>query len=101
MPLVRRRADKHRRSFEWFVESKGHAAMSFLDFVHGRSEDQPSAMDDCYLVGDALDLVKQVRRKQDGPAFIGNCADNGAENIPANDRVETRGWFIKQQQFWP
>ena len=74
--------------------------MSRLDRVEGRTEHDPAAVDQCNVVGYAFDLVKQVRREQDGTPLLGDGANDRRQNLPAtigsspvdgSSRIKTSG----------
>jgi hypothetical protein len=51
-----------------------------------------------YTVGDALDLVYQMRRQQHGAALLGYRTNDRAEYVTANDGIEAAGGLVEQQQ---
>ena len=53
------------------------------------------------VIGDLLDFVEQVRREEHRAAFIGDGADDGAEDVAADDGIEAGRGFIEHQQFGP
>ena len=77
---------------------KSQHVMIREDVVEWRAQDDLARVNHGDVIGDALDFVKQVGREDNRAAFVGDSANDGAENILANDGIETGGWFIKQKQ---
>ena len=72
-----------------------------LDVVERAAEDDPPAIDQRDAVGHALDLVEQVRREEDRSPFLGDRADDRAEDVAADDRVEAARRLVEHEQFRP
>jgi len=60
--------------------------------------DDPALVDDRYVVGHSLDLVEQMRREQHGPAFVGDRADDRAQNVAPHERIETGRGLVEHEQ---
>src|SRR5207249_9736375 len=52
------------------------------------AEHDPAAADHRDVIGDLLHLLQQVGREQHGSPFTGDGANDGAEDVAADDRIE-------------
>ena len=64
----------------------------------GGVERDPPMVQQRHPVGDALDFVEQMRRKQDRSPLVGHRADDGRQNVAANHRVEATRRLVENQQ---
>ena len=80
--------------FPGFVEGDGDAVVAGFDLVEGSGEDDFSVDDHGELVGDAFDFFEEVGGEEDGAAFVGHGADDGGEDVAADDGVEAGGGFV-------
>ena len=76
-------------------------ACDLLDPIERIAEQDAARLDHRHLVGDALHFGQQVRREQHGAAFVGDRADDRAEDVAADDRIEAGRRLIEQQQLGP
>src|SRR5262249_52804844 len=69
-------------------EAQRHTAVALLDVIQRVAEDDPPRLDHGNAVRDALDLPEQVGGEEHGAALLGNRADDRAQDVTADDRVE-------------
>ena len=67
--------------------------------IHG--VDDPAAIDEGNLIGNLLDILRVVRRKQDAPPLVGHDVRQLPQDFVPRNWVEARGWFVQHQQFGP
>ena len=95
-------ARPRRRAGEAAVpESARDAAMRLLHGVKRRAQGDPALADHRDVIGDLLHLVQQVRRKEHRAAFVGDGADDGAEDVAADDGIEAGRRLVEHQQLGP
>src|SRR4051812_26752912 len=93
----RRRADARD---EDLIERR-HA---IADAVRGLEAGERGALDDAALldhrdvIRHLLHLVEQVRREQHGAPFVGDGAQDGAEDVAADDGVEPGRWLVEHEK---
>jgi hypothetical protein len=62
--------------------------MRLLHGVERRAQGNPVLADHRDVIGDLLHLVQQVRGEEHRAAFVGDGADDGAEDVAADDKIE-------------
>src|SRR5207245_6193356 len=76
-------------------------AVRFLDLVQRRAQNDSALTDHRDVISDLLHFFQQVRREKHCAAFIGNGANDGTEDVAANDGIESGRRLIQPEQFRP
>ena len=79
------------------VELHNAPLVRFLDFFHRHQHRQLALVDHRHIVGDAFDLVEQMRRKHDRAPLFRDGSHHHRENLPPRHRVQARRRFVEQQ----
>ncbi len=79
------------------VDLDDSAARAAGQLVDGTLADHPAVVDDRHRVAGALDLVEQVRRQDDGTAFVGQAGDHGPHLVHPG-RVEAVHRLVEDEQ---
>ena len=71
--------------------------MRFPDDIKRPAQDDFAFIDHRDVISDLLYFLQQVRREEHRAAFIGDCANDGTENVAAHDGIEPGRRFIQDQ----
>jgi hypothetical protein len=71
------------------LEVERDPSMTCFDVIERRGEAQRALMQHGQVVRHTLDFVQEVRREDDGAAFVGHRSDDGLEDIAAHDGVQS------------
>ena len=72
-------------------------AVRFFDGGQRSAQHDPAAVDHRHVIGDLFHFVQQVRREQHRSSFVGDGADDGAENVAPDDGIEPGRGFVQQE----
>src|SRR5262245_35655303 len=86
-----------RRLATLVVEAERQAMVGLFDFVELACEQDVAAFEHGHAIGNAFDLVEQVRGEEHCAAFFGDGSDDGAQNVAADDGVESAGGLVEEE----
>src|SRR5437660_1672973 len=68
-------------------------------YIDWRAQNDFAVVDHGDVIRNLLHFLQQVRREEHRAAFMGDGANDGAEDVAANDGVETGRRLVQHQQF--
>ena len=71
------------------------------NIVHGIAENNFAFVNHGHPFGHSLDFIEPVGRKQHSAAFLADRADDGCQNVPPHDGIETARRLVQHQQLGP
>src|SRR5687768_8995448 len=74
--------------------------VGLFDLIELAGEENAAPLEHRHTVGNPFDFVQQVRGEEDRAAFVGNGANDRAEDVAADDGVQAAGGLVEEEQFW-